>query len=429
MKKIYQIVFLLSLLNINVAQALLEIEINKGIESAIPIAIVPIKSGDAQHAALLESVVYSDLYRSGLFVMFDKKHHPQTQVSNTDINYDVWRNLGIEALVSMSFQDHDGEQLKLQVELYDLVRKRRAIGRSIVFEQHVLRRVAHKVSDVIFEQLTGTRGAFSTRIAYVSEMINAKQTKSYQLLVADSDGYNPQAIFTSNKQLMSPSWSPDGKQLTYVSFENDRAEIFLQNIVSGERNVISSQSGINSAPAWSPSGDYLALTLSFSGSPDIFIMDMRTRKLRQLTTHYGIDTEPAWTPDGRYLLFTSNRSGSPQIYKLPVLGGEPVRITFSGSYNAGASVSPDGESVAMVHNNGDGYRIALTDINGNQFRLVTDGVLDEAPSFAPNSSMIIYSTRHHKNIVLSAVSVDGKVKQRLSSQKGKVREPAWSPFR
>lgn len=429
MKKIYQIIFLLSVININVAQALLEIEVNKGIESAMPIAIVPVKSGDVQNAALLESVVYSNLYRSGLFVMFDKKQHPQKEVSNTDINYDVWRNLGVEALVSMSFQEQEGEQLKLQIELYDLVRKRRAIGRSIVFEQQVLRRVAHKISDVIFEELTGKRGAFSTRIAYISETVGTKQSKSYQLLVADSDGYNPKVIFTSNRQLMSPNWSPDGKKLTYVSFENDRAEIFLQNVVSGERRVISSQTGINSAPAWSPSGDYLALTLSFSGSPDIYVMDMRTSKLRQITTHYGIDTEPSWTPDGRYLLFTSNRSGSPQIYKLPVLGGEPVRMTFSGSYNAGASVSPDGEYVAMVHNNGDGYRIALTDINGNQFRLLTDGVLDEAPSFAPNSSMIIYSTRHLNNIVLSAVSVDGKVKQRLSSQRGKVREPAWSPYR
>jgi TolB protein len=329
----------------------------------------------------------------------------------------------------MSFQDHEGEQLKLQIELYDLVRKRRVIGRSIMFEKTILRRVAHKISDVIFEQLTGIRGAFSTRIAYISETVDQQSDKSYQLLVADSDGYNPKAIFTSSKQLMSPSWSPDGKKLTYVSFENDRAEIFLQDVVSGERSIISNQPGINSAPAWSPSGDYLALTLSFSGSPDIYIMDMRSKKLRQLTTHYGIDTEPSWTPDGRYLLFTSNRSGSPQIYKVPALGGEPVRITFSGNYNAAAAVSPDGEYVAMVHNSGDGFRIALTDINGNQFRLVTDGVLDEAPSFAPNSSMIIYSTRHRKGIILSAVSVDGKVKQRLSLQKGKVREPAWSPFK
>ncbi len=429
MKKTYQSILLLCFLNINVAQALLEIEVNKGIESAMPIAILPIKSGSAQQAALLESVVYSNLYRSGLFAMTDKKQHPQTQVTNTDIHYDIWRNLGVEALVSMSFQDHEGEQLKLQIELYDLVRKRRVIGRLIMFEKTILRRVAHKISDVIFEQLTGIRGAFSTRIAYISETVDQQSDKSYQLLVADSDGYNPKAIFTSSKQLMSPSWSPDGKKLTYVSFENDRAEIFLQDVVSGERSIISNQPGINSAPAWSPSGDYLALTLSFSGSPDIYIMDMRSKKLRQLTTHYGIDTEPSWTPDGRYLLFTSNRSGSPQIYKVPALGGEPVRITFSGNYNAAAAVSPDGEYVAMVHNSGDGFRIALTDINGNQFRLVTDGVLDEAPSFAPNSSMIIYSTRHRKGIILSAVSVDGKVKQRLSLQKGKVREPAWSPFK
>ncbi len=429
MKKIQFVVFVVSILGMNASHALLEIEINEGVESAMPIAILSVTSDDQEQAALLESVVYSNLYRSGMFSLLDKKQQPQVEVSANTIDYDVWRNMSIEGLISMRLQAQADEQVKLEIELFDLVRKRRAMGRSIVFKKAALRRVAHKISDVIFQQFTGKPGAFSTRIAYISETLDSQQQKNYQLLIADSDGYNPTAVYTSAKQLMSPAWSPDGQQLAYVSFENERTEIFLQEIVSGKREKISAQPGINSAPAWSPSGDYLALTLSFGGNPDIYIMDARTRKLRQLTKHYEIDTEPAWTPDGRYLIFTSNRSGSPQIYRISASGGEPVRITFTGNYNAAPTVSPDGENIAMVHNSGEGYRIALTDINGNQFRLITDGVLDEAPSFAPNGSMIIYSTRHKKGIVLSAVSIDGRVKQRLRLQRGKVREPAWSPFR
>lgn len=429
MKKLVIALFIISLVSVNSSYALLEIEINEGVESAMPIAVLAVKSDGLESAALLESVVYSNLYRSGMFSLLERKQHPQGEVTSNNLDYDAWRNISIEGLVSMQLSEQVDDQLKLEIELYDLVRKRRAMGRSIVFKKAALRRVAHKVSDVIFEQFTGKPGAFSTRIAYISETYNRDQQKNYQLLIADSDGYNPTAIYTSPKQLMSPAWSPDGKQLAYVSFENDRSEVFLQQMASGQREKISSHPGINSAPAWSPSGDYLALTLSFGGNPDIYIMDVRTRKLRQLTRHYEIDTEPAWTPDGRYLVFTSNRSGAPQIYRISVSGGEPVRLTFIGNYNAAPTVSPDGEYIAMVHNSGDGYRIALTDNNGNQFRQVTNGVLDEAPSFAPNGSMIIYSTRYKKGIVLSAVSVDGRVKQRLRLQQGKVREPAWSPYR
>ena len=429
MKNLQFIVFIISIFGMNVSHALLEIEINEGVESAMPIAILSVQSDGLEQAALLESVVYSNLYRSGMFSLLDKKQHPQTEVMASTIDYDVWRNMSIEGLISMRLSEQVDAQLKLEIELFDLVHKRRAMGRFIVFRKLALRRVAHKISDVIFEQFTGKPGAFSTRIAYISETLTSQQQKNYQLLIADSDGYNPRAVYSSSKQLMSPAWSPDGQQLAYVSFENERTEIFLQEVASGKREKISDQPGINSAPAWSPSGDYLALTLSFAGNPDIYIMDTRTRKLRQLTKHYEIDTEPAWTPDGRYIIFTSNRSGSPQIYRISATGGEPVRLTFMGNYNAAPSVSPDGEIIAMVHNSGEGYRIALTDINGSQFRLITDGVLDEAPSFAPNGSMIIYSTRHKKGIVLSAVSIDGRVKQRLRLQQGKVREPAWSPLR
>jgi TolB protein len=408
--------------------ALLEIEITQGIESALPIAITQVQGDTPIDAALLESVVYSDLYRSGLFSIVDKKKYPQQKVSEEQIDYEVWRNLGVEALLSMSINKSDAGQVKIQFELFDLVRKDRALGHVVTVDQKQLRRAAHKISDVVFEELTGIKGAFSTRIAYISEIQN-RDKKLFELQIADADGYGPKMIYSSPKQLMSPAWSPDGRKLAYVSFENDKSEIFIQDISTGQRTKLSSQPGINSSPAWSPDGSYMAMTLSMGGNPDIYIMELRTLKLTKLTQHYGIDTEAAWSPDGRNIVFTSNRSGSPQLYEIPVIGGTPTRLTFEGSYNAAASVSPMGDAVAMVHGTGNGYQIAIQNLAGNNFRILTEGTLDEAPSFAPNGSMIIYSTRYRNSAVLSAVSADGRVKQRLRLQKGKVREPVWSPFR
>jgi len=408
--------------------ALLEIEITQGVKSAMPLAITPVDGDMPIAATLLESVVFADMHRSGYFSIVDKKKYPQQKIELDKVDYNIWRNMGIEALLSMRAHATGQDQVRVQFELYDLVRKTRALGHSVTVDSDQLRKVAHKISDLVFEKLTGIKGAFSTRIAYISEA-SSNEGKKYQLQIADSDGYNPRTIFSSSKQLMSPAWSPDGRRVAYVSFENERSEIFVQNVSTGKRSKVSSHPGINSAPSWSPDGGSLALTLSSGGDPEIFILDIESGKLRKLTNHYGIDTEAAWSPDGRFIYFTSNRSGSPQVYQVPFGGGSPKRLTFEGSYNAAPSVAADGKTIAMVHRNDDGYRIAVLDTDTNAFSLITDGVLDEAPSFAPNGSMIIYSTRHNNSTVLSAVSADGRVKQRLRLQKEKVREPSWSPFR
>ena len=427
-KTFIPLAFVISLVLSGQSHALLEIEITQGVESAFPIAIMPI-TGDAPIAAtLIESVVYADLHRSGFFSIVDKQFYPQ-QGKIEQVDYERWRNNGIEALLTMSVTAAGTDQYRVEFELYDLVRKKRALGHAINTKKSLMRKVAHKISDVVFESITGVKGAFSTRIAYVSELTKAKNNKKFILQIADADGFNPRTVYASPKQLMSPAWSPDGRRLAYVSFENERSEIFVQDLASGTRSKLSSKPGINSAPAWSPDGGYLALTLSSGGNPDIYIMEVSSRKLRKLTNHHGIDTEPAWSPDGRFILFTSNRSGAPQIYQIAFGGGSPKRLTFEGNYNAAPTVSADGKYVSMVHNSGQGYRIGILDLQRNTFRLLTDGSLDEGPSFAPNGSMIIYSTHHNNSTVLSAVSADGRVRQRLRLQDGKVREPAWSPFR
>ena len=425
---IQTLLFLFIVIFTSQANALLEIEITQGVESAMPIAITPVDGNIPIAATLLESVVFADLHRSGYFSIVDKKNYPQQKIALDQVEYKDWRNLGIEALLAMRANSAGEDKVTVQFELYDLVRKTRALGHTVTVQKNQLRKVAHKISDLVFEKLTGIKGAFSTRIAYISEAAT-KNNKKYQLQIADADGFNPRTVFSSSKQLMSPTWSPDGRRVTYVSFENDRTEIFTQDVATGKRTRVSSQPGINSAPAWSPDGGSIALTLSTGGDPEIHILDVASGKLRKLTDHYAIDTEPAWSPDGRFIYFTSNRSGSPQIYRVPFGGGSPKRMTFEGNYNAAPSVSADGKSIAMVHRNDEGYRIALLNLENNTFQLLTDGVLDEAPSFAPNGSMIIYSTRHNNSTVLSAVSADGRVKQRLRLQKEKVREPSWSPFR
>lgn len=424
--KLLSVLFLMILFSSN-AHALLEIEITQGVESAMPVAITLVAGNLPVEATLLESVVYADLQRSGYFSIIDRKNYPQLVVKLDQVDYPKWRNVGIEALLSMTATLADEGKVRVQFELYDLVRKNRLLGHSVTINKNQLRKVAHKISDLVFEKLTGIKGAFSTRIAYISEG-GDKNDKKYQVQIADADGYSPRTIFSSSKQLLSPAWSPDGRRLAYVSFENDHSEIFVQDVSTGKRTKISSQPGINSAPAWSPDGLSIAMTLSSGGNPDIYIVDLENRKLRKLTDHYGIDTEAEWSPDGRFIYFTSNRSGAPQIYRVSFGGGTPKRMTFEGNYNAAPSVSADGNFIAMVHRNDGGYRIGLLDIERNSFSLLTDGVLDEAPSFAPNGSMIIYSNRHNNSTVLSAVSADGRVRQRLSLQKEKVREPSWSPF-
>jgi len=425
-KVIYTLLFLLVS---QLAQAKLEIEIIQGNASALPIAVIPLqwRSADPQPEADVAEVVSSDLYRSGLFAPLDEQDMVDRPVDAESIRYGTWRLLKVDYLMLGHVTDApDGNGYDIVYQLVDVHTQEKLMSRIISVGFGDLRFGAHRVADSIYEQLTGVKGAFATRIAYISA-VGTGQKQSYQLFVADADGFYPQAVVGSPEPLMSPSWSPDGQRLAYVSFEKGNSAIYVQSITTGQRELMSSSKGINGAPAFSPDGRYLAMALSFSGNPEIYIRDLVTGKTSQLTQHWSIDTEPVWSPDSKWVYFTSDRGGKPQIYRVEVTGGNASRVTREGDYNARASISPDGTRIAVAHGRGNEYRIAVLDTDTGRMRILTPGVLDESPSFAPNGSMILYATRERGRGVLAAVSVDGNVRQRLILTEGDVREPAWSP--
>ena len=348
--------------------------------------------------------------------------------SGDAVDFRDWRALAMENLVVGEVSPNGPGGYLVKFQLFDVFRGEQITGYSIPTTERDLRASAHHIADIIYETLTGQPGAFATRIAYVTSTRGRDGKDRVVLEVADADGYGPQTIVSSNEPLMSPAWSPDGRKLAYVSFEQGKPSIWVQEVFTGRRDKIASFKGINGAPAWSPDGRSLALTLSKDGSPDIYVMDLARRSVRAVTRHSAIDTEPAWSPDGRYIVFTSDRGGSPQIYRVSSAGGEAERLTFEGAYNARASYSPDGRQLALVTREDGKYRIGVMDLQTRNLRVLSDGSLDESPSFAPNGSMIIYASRARGRGVLAAVSTDGRVRQRLGLQAGDVREPVWSPY-
>lgn len=410
----------------------LEIDIVGGHASALPIAVVPMPYQGAATAPETDvaAIIRANLDRSGQFRTLPERDIVERPTRGTEVQYPTWRMLRQDYLVVGRVLDAAGGGYRVEYELFDVARQERVLGMAMTARASAMRDVAHQISDAIYEAILDVPGAFWTRIAYITQT-GAGENARYALIVADSDGHNPQTVVRSNEPLLSPSWSPDGNRLAYVSFERGNSAIYIQDIATGSRELVSSFRGINASPEFSPDGSRLALTLSRSGNPEIYVMDLASKALTRLTNHFAIDTSPAWSPDGRTVYFTSDRGGRPQVYQVPASGGGESRVTFQGSYNSDPSVSYDGEKIAVAQGAGNVYRIAVLDrsLGTPRWSTLSPGSLDESPSFAPNASMILYAAREGRRGVLYAVSSDGRVRQRLVLADGDVREPAWGPFR
>ncbi|HXG28377.1 MAG TPA: Tol-Pal system beta propeller repeat protein TolB [Nevskiales bacterium] len=413
-KLLQRLVLFGSLTWLGAANAQLNIQITKGAEGALPIAIVPFAGTAPQDIA---GIVAADLQRSGRFRVPSPQSYGDRPSELAELNTATFRALPVD-YVTVGRVTPSGAGYSVQFQLADAFQGQQQLGFTFNVAPQELRRVAHKIADLIYEKLTGEPGAFDTRIAYITVAGG-----TYSLVVADADGFNPHVVLRSTEPLMSPAWSPDGNRLAYVSFEGKRAQIVVQDVFSGARQVISSTPGINGAPSWSPDGSRLAFTLSKDGNPEIYVASAGGGGVTRLTDNPAIDTEPAWSADGRSIYFLSDRGGGPQIYRMSAGGGGAERVTYEGDYNASPALSPDGQYLAFVHRSG-GFRIAVMDLRTRQTRVLTSGGLDESPSFAPNGRMIIYANGRGG---LAAISVDGRVQQSLAAPGSEVREPAWSP--
>lgn len=413
------------------AQAQLVIDITRGVNDAIPIAVVPFGAEGAAAGQLdVAEVVAADLARSGRFAPLERRDIIERPTSGSEIRFSDWRLLKSNFIAVGKVAPDSGDRFAVQFELFNVLNGQRLIGQKLFSSPASLRATAHRIADMIYEQLTGVPGAFSTRIAYLN-VDGAPPKQRYKLTVADADGFNPQIIASSNEPIMSPAWSPDGQSLAYVSFENKSSAVFVQGLRTGERRKVSARAGINGAPAWAPDGKSLALTLSRKdGDVDVYTLDLSSQVLTRLTFDPGIDTEPVWSADGGKIYFTSDRAGNAQIYEVSL--SDPrrqlSRVTFEGNYNSRPRLSPDGKQLAVVHQEGQGFNIALVDLKTKAMQVLTKGRQDESPSFAPNGATVIYATQDRGRGVLATVSTDGRVQQRLAASNGDVREPVWSPF-
>lgn len=409
------------------ANAELMIEITEGRDDALPVAIVPFAEPGESVPEDVAAIVSADLHRSGQFRPLPPTDLLSRPRPGDDILWRDFRVLGTDYLITGAVENIGPQRYRVKYALFDVPQQKEVLSETYEPSASRLRDVAHAISDRVYEHLTGVRGAFSTKILYVT--LNRNDRYPFQLQYADADGARAQTILKSKEPIMSPTWSPDGGKVAYVSFESDGLPgIYIHDLASSSRERVTAFPGINGAPDWSPDGSRLALTLSRDGNPEIYSFELASGELKRLTRHYGIDTEPRWLPDGRSLVFTSSRSGGPQIYKMDLDSGNVRRLTFEGAYNARSDVTPDGRYLVFVHRRNGDFHIGVKDLKRGTFDVITKTDMDESPSVAPNGSMIIYGTQQRGTGVLQAVSIDGRVKMNLPSREGEVREPAWSPF-
>ena len=401
-------------------------EIKKGVLGAIPIAVVPF-GGAQQSGENIAEIVARDLERTGRFRPLPASDMLDQPTLPNQVRLQSWQVLGQEYLLIGRTQPAGGSQFVAEFSLFDVVRGSSLLDFRIPFGAREQRRTAHRIADMVYQKILGEAAGLAAPVAFVTMTGRLAKDRRYALQVADAEGLEPETILSSKEPIMSPAWSPDGKRIAYVSFENKTSAIFVQTLADGSRTKVSDNPGINGAPAWSPDGRQLALTLSKDGDPDIYLLEIASRSLRRLTDHRGIDTEPHWSPDGRSIVFTSNRGGRPQLYLVSAAGGEAQRLTFQGDYNARGVFSPDGASIAMVHGVGGSYRIALLDLASRSVRVISSGPLDESPGFSPDGRRVLFSARNAGVAQLIAVPVNGGPPEILKVVGSEARQPAWSP--
>jgi TolB protein len=404
------------------AHAQLTIDITTSGGRQIPVAILPF-AGETAQPQPVSTVVGADLARTGLFRLVNAMGVSPLPTEPSEVNFVDWQARTAEALVIGKIEPQPDGRVEVRFRLFDVQKQSQLASFSYVVAPAQLRATAHRIADVIYERLTGEKGVFSTKVTYV-----VKRGARYELQVADADGANAQAVLASNEPIISPSWSPDGSRIAYVSFDQKKPIVVVQNLAQGTTKVVANYWGNNSAPAWSPDGSRLAVTLTRDGISQIYAIPAAGGEPRRMTTTPAIDTEASFSPDGKWIAFTSDRGGSPQIYRMPAEGGQAQRLTFEGSYNVRPRFSPDGKSIAFVQREAGRFRIAVLEIGSGQVTVLTDGVLDDSPSYAPNGKMILYEAQVGGRGQLAAVSSDGRVRQRLVSSAGDVRDPAWGPL-
>lgn len=403
--------------------------IDQGYDNQTKIAIVPFGTADSATSAGIADIVAFDLARSGQFDALPSENMLSFPTLPKEVFFRDWRILGTEYVVIGRLAREFNGDLSVTYHLFDVFNERELATSRITAGPSKLRDIAHKVSDDVFEKITGIRGAFSTKILYVLAQNVATTYARFKLEIADSDGARARTLFDSPEPILSASWAPDARRIAYVSFETGRSAVVIQDLFTGARERVAEFKGLNGAPVFSPDGNRLALVLSRDGNPEIYIKDLRTDQLRRITRRASsIDTEPIWTPDGSKLIFTSNRGGRPQIYQIDLTNSMVDRLTFVGDYNARARLLPDGKHLIYVHRRAGIYHIAWQDLERDDIRVLTETSLDESPSIAPNGTMLIYATQDRGRGILAVVSIDGRVKYRLPSADGDVREPAWSPY-